>query len=133
METPNVQPLEIAQSKLALSIDDQFKNQRSRSVLQVLNMVLRWRIISNGFYDFQLQRYVDPIAFEQAAIALDRRHRLVTGQDQHIARKTLDDYYEKIKCGQHPVRPYDFKLNCDQPIKHLRRHCEETKKLFRLE
>ena len=52
METPNVRPLEIAQSKLALSIDDQFKNQRSRTVQQVLNMVLRWRIISNGYYDF---------------------------------------------------------------------------------
>lgn len=125
-----MKPIEIAQAKIALSIDEMFKNQRSRTVQQVLNMVLRWRIISNGYYDYQLERYVDPISFEQASINLELRHRLITGEAQHIARKTLDDYYEKIKCGNFANRPYNFDINQNEPIKHLRRHCEETKRMY---
>ena len=41
-EQPMVGPLEMAQSQIALSIDREFKNQRNRTVKQVVEMVLRW-------------------------------------------------------------------------------------------
>ena len=39
-------------SKLALSIDWQFKNQRHRTVNQSVDMVLRWRTIAMGYFDY---------------------------------------------------------------------------------
>ena len=50
-ERPNIKSIEIEQSKIALSIDEMFKNQRNRTVQQAFAMVIRWRTISNGYYD----------------------------------------------------------------------------------
>ena len=86
-------------------------------------MVIRWRTISNGYYDHSIQRYVDPITFEQAAQNLDSRHLMLTGEDQHIERKTLDDYFSCLKCGSESRPPYDFCSNQNELMKHLRKHC----------
>ena len=48
------------------------------------------------------------MGYEQAAVNLKLRHQELTGQDQHIERKTLDDYYDKIKWGIDKSNPYDF-------------------------
>ena len=74
-------------------------------------MVIRWRTISNGYYDHSIQRYVDPVNFEQAAQNLDARHRMLTGENQHIVKKTLDDYFLMIKCGNESSPPYNFCSN----------------------
>ena len=55
------------------------------------------------------------MGFEQAAINLRLRHKIITGEDQHIERKTLDDYYDKIKWGDNTANPYDFNTNQNQP------------------
>lgn len=52
---------EFAQAQIALSIDSQFKNQRNRTVTQAIDMVLRQRTISMGYYDYQIRRYVKPM------------------------------------------------------------------------
>ena len=39
------------------------------------------------------------------------RHKVLTGEDQHIEKKTLDDYYDKIKCGNDSDNPYNFREN----------------------
>ena len=90
-------------------------------------MVLRWRTIAMGYYDYQIQRYVKPMHLQQAAINLNLRHRMVTGEDQHIAVKTLDDYYDKIRTGSETDNPYNFKENKDELVKCLRKHCLEIK------
>lgn len=92
-------------------------------------MVLRWRTVSHGYYDYQINRYVEPLTYEQAAVNLNVRHRMITGEDQHIERKTLDDYYDKIKWGNDPNHPYDFASNQIELMKHLRRHCEEARRM----
>ena len=48
----NVTETEMAQAQIALSIDSQFKNQRNRTVTQAIDMVLRQRTISMGYFDF---------------------------------------------------------------------------------
>ena len=58
---------------------------------------------------------------------MNLRHKMVTGEDQHIGVKTLDDYYDKIKCGSGPGNPYDFKENKDELVKCLRKHCVDIK------
>ena len=68
-----------------------------------------------------------PLNLQQAAINLNLRHKMVTGEDQHIGVKTLDDYYDKIKCGSGPGNPYDFKENKDELVKCLRKHCVDIK------
>lgn len=55
---------------------------------------------------------------------------MITGEDQHIERKTLDDYYDKIKWGNDPNHPYDFSTHQEELMKHLRRHCEETRRMM---
>ena len=90
-------------------------------------MVLRQRTISMGYFDFQLRRYVKPMTLEQAAKNLDLRHRQLTGEDQHIEKKTLDDYYAHIRTGNDAKNPYNFSANQDELVKCLRRHCQETK------
>ena len=72
------------------------------------------------------------MGFEQAAINLRLRHKIITGEDQHIERKTLDDYYDKIKWGDNTANPYDFNANQNQLTQHLRRHCEKTRKMYDL-
>ena len=71
-------------------------------------MVLRQRTIATGYFDFQIGRYVKPITLGQAAKNLAMRHIMLTGEDQHIEKKTLDDYYFHIKTGSDPRNPYDF-------------------------
>ena len=107
-EQPRIGREEIAEAQISLSVDNMFKNQRTRTVKQVADMVLRWRTISSGYYDYTIQRYVAPITFDQAAANLASRHHQLTGEDQHIERKTLDDYYEKIKRGSDPNFLYNF-------------------------
>lgn len=68
-------------SCIALSIDSEFKHQRTRKIGQAIDMVTRWRAISLGYYDYQIKRHVRPITLEQAALNLDIRHRLMTGED----------------------------------------------------
>jgi len=76
-----VNQVEFAQAQIALSIDSQFKNQRNRTVTQAIDMVLRQRTISMGYFDFQIRRYVKPMTLEQAAKNLDLRHKMLTGED----------------------------------------------------
>ena len=92
-------------------------------------MVLRWRTISLGYYDYQIKRHVLPMTRSQAARNLELRHKRLTGEDQNILKKTLDDYYDKIKWGDIVTNPYNFSANQDQLTTHLRRHCEMTRKI----
>ena len=66
---------------IALSVDDMYKHLRSRTIEQVVSMVTRWRIIANGFFDTQIQRYVHTVTLAEAAVNLAERHRKVTGED----------------------------------------------------
>ena len=93
-----------------------FKKSRSRTVKQVVNMVLRWRTISLGYYDYQIKRHVYPMTKHQAAINLELRHKRLTGEDQNIEKKILDDYYDKIKWGDCLKNPYDFNANQNELI-----------------
>ena len=88
-----VNKTEFAKSQVALSIDYGFKNQRSRTIAQAVDMVIRQRTISSGYFDFQIRRLVNPMTLEQSAKNIDMRHKIITGEDQHIEKKTLDDYY----------------------------------------
>ena len=54
-------PDELAQVELALSIDHLYKKSRSRTIKQAITMVLRWRTISLGYYDYQIKRRVYPM------------------------------------------------------------------------
>ena len=45
---------------------------------------------------------------------------MMTGEDQHIEKKTLDDYYGYIRMGSCPKRPYNFGENEGQLMKCLR-------------
>lgn len=36
---------------------------------------------------------------------------MATGYDQHIEKKTLDDYYGYIRAGTDPKNPFDFLHN----------------------
>ena len=51
-------------SSIALSIDSQYKHQRTRKIGQAIDMVTRWRAISLGYYDYQIKRHVRPITLE---------------------------------------------------------------------
>ena len=53
---------------------------------------------------------------------------MLTGEDQHIQGKTLADYYDKIIWGSDIEKPYDFLKSEGKLIKHLRRHCKQTRK-----
>ena len=72
---------DLAFTQLALSIDPNFKNIRNRTIRQCLDMVIRWRIIGMGYYDFQIHRYVHPMTFYEAALNLDMRHKMLSGKD----------------------------------------------------
>lgn len=74
-------------------------------------MVIRHRTISKGFYDFQIQRYVESMTLKQAALNLDIRHKMVTGEDQHIEKRTLDDHYYNILKGCDTENPFDYLMN----------------------
>ena len=80
-----------------------------------------------GYFDFQIRRYVKPMTLEQAAHNLDFRHQMLTGDDQHIEKKTLDDYYAHIRAGTDSRNPYNFSANQEELVKCLRKHCQETK------
>ena len=51
---------ELERAKIALSIDSNFKNKRRRKVFQIVNMTLRQRMVSAGFYDYTIKRWVKP-------------------------------------------------------------------------
>ena len=70
-----------------------------------------------------------PMTLEQAAKNLDKRHKLVTGESQHIEKKTLDDYYGYIRMGSETKTLYDFKKNEQNLIKDLRTHCLDAKRM----
>ena len=55
---------------------------------------------------------------------------MLTGEDQHIEKKTLDDYYSHIKAGNDSSNPYDFSENELEMVKHLRKHCQDTKSMM---
>ena len=63
------------------------------------------------------------MTLELAAKNVDLRHRMVTGENQHIEKKTLDDYYGYIRAGRDPRNRFDFKLNKDKNLSALRKHC----------
>ena len=70
-----------------------------------------------------------PISLHESAYNLNLRHKMVTGEDQHICVKTLDDYYDKIKTGNDS--DYNFSENKDELVKRLRTHCSEVKAVSR--
>ena len=62
------------------------------------------------------------MTLEQAANNIDLRHRVVTSENQHIEKKTLDDYWSYIKAAFDPKNPFDFKANKDKEYAVLRNH-----------
>ena len=118
LETSNVtvSEMELARALVTLSVDQHFKYQRSRTISQAVDMVIRQRTIASGFFDFNLQRLVKPMTLDQAAKNVDNRHRMITGENQHIEKKTLDDYYGYIRAGTDPKMPFDFKVNKEKNL-----------------
>ena len=51
-------PKDIKEARIALSIDSNFKNHYHRTVGQMVEMVARWHIVSNGYYDYRIGRWV---------------------------------------------------------------------------
>ena len=51
---------------------------------------------------------------------------MFTGEDQHIEKKTLDDYFSYIKAGIDPKNPFDFKKNKDKSLSLLRKHSQQN-------
>ena len=96
-------------------------------------MVSRWRTISSGFYDYTIERYVKPMNKLQAALQTNRRHLEVTGVDQKIVIKSLDDYFAQIVCGSKAEHPFDFESNKHRMINVLRKHCAEARKVEKME
>ena len=70
---------EIAKGQVALTIDAKFKNQRSRTIGQAIDMVIRQRTISQGYFDVQLNRLVKGMTLDLAAKHTEMRHRIITG------------------------------------------------------
>ena len=62
------------------------------------------------------------MTLHEAAINIDRRHKLVTGIDQHIEKKSLDGYYSHIKAANDPSNPFDFSRNKYEEWKLVRKH-----------
>ena len=54
----------IKKGRTAISIDETFKKKRMRSVHQVVTMVVRQHIISQGFFDTSIERWVLPITLK---------------------------------------------------------------------
>ena len=67
------------------------------------------------------------MTLEQAAKQIDLRHKYVTGENQHIEKKTLDDYYAFIKLAGDPSVKFDFTANKDKEYGVLRKLCLEKK------
>ena len=55
---------EFVKAKIALSVDESFKNQRRRTVAQAIVMALRQRVVSSGFYDYSIHHWVKPMTLE---------------------------------------------------------------------
>ena len=73
-------------------------------------MVIRWRTIASGFFDWTINLHVRPLNLLQAAINLSMRHIELTGVDHKISVKTLDDYAEKITISNESEQPLDLAL-----------------------
>lgn len=54
---------------------------------------------------------------------MDYRHKMITCEDQHIEKKTLDDYYSYIKLSSDPKNPFDFVKFKEDDYGSLRKHC----------
>ena len=52
---------------------------------------------------------------------------MLTGVDQHIEKKTLDDYYGYIRSAYEAERPFDFRKHSNKNISALRKHCLKLK------
>ena len=85
-------------------------------------MAFRQRIISKGYYDHLLNRHVLPITLNQAALNMDFRHKLITHADQHIEKKTLDDYYKYIRLCSDPKCNFDLRRNKNKDVALMRKH-----------
>ena len=63
----------------------------------------------------------------KAALNLSVRHQELTGADQQISVKTLDDYAEKITISNEAKTPLDLELCKDEPVSVLRNFCKNLK------
>ena len=88
-------------------------------------MAFRQRQVSSGYYDFLIKRWVQSLTLEQAANNLDVRHKIVTQENQHIEKKTLDDYWSFIKLALDPKNPFDFEAYQDKEYSYLRNHTKQ--------
>ena len=70
---------DFSKGAITLHIDPKFKNQRSRTVAQAIEMVIRQRTVSQGYYDVRLRRLVKGMTLDLAAKHVEMRHRSVTG------------------------------------------------------
>ena len=119
LEKPSAE--EIETSKQILDIDNEWNNQRNRKVHQAVKMVCRHRFAARGFYDIEIDRYVEATGLEEAAVGLDMRHRLACGwsfdyEKPYISKKTLDDYQHQMDLA----KPFDFEKQKNQKISTLR-------------
>lgn len=88
-----VDAVEKLRAEMTLQVDNAFLHTRHRKIKQTVDMVLRWRTIATGYFDYQIKRFVEGMPFEQAAKNLALRHEIVTGQDQVIKKTTLEEYF----------------------------------------
>ena len=51
---PLVDAAELTKAQVTISIDPTYHKSRSRTVRQAIDMVVRWRTIGTGYYDFQI-------------------------------------------------------------------------------
>ena len=47
-----------------LSIDEAYKDSRHRTIYQATVMVLRWRMVSMGYFDYTIGRHVSPMTLD---------------------------------------------------------------------
>lgn len=55
---------DIASSYVTMSVDNEFKHSRSRTIGQINAMVHRWRNIASGYFDNSVQRFVKPMSLQ---------------------------------------------------------------------
>ena len=70
-DTQDVTKEEIVKARIALSVDELFKNQRRRTVGQAIVMSLRQRVVSSGYFDYTIGHWVRPMTLENAAKCID--------------------------------------------------------------
>ena len=65
------------------------------------------------------------MTLQEASVCIDNRHKEITQEDQHIERKTLDDYWRYFRDGTDPKNPFDFATNLNNDFSLLRKHIKE--------